>query len=226
MEIQLRSAIASITSIPASDYDTPWKIALEHHFDAFMAFYFPNAHAQIDWSVQHEFLDKEFQAITKDALVGTRHVDKLVKVKRLSGEEDWLCIHVEVQTSQQARFAERMFVYHYRIFDLYGKPAVSLALLGDDAPNWQPHCYTHEQMGCRLNFEFPTIKLLNFAAFEAELESNPNPFALLTLAYLKNRATAADMNKRYEVKCKLIRLLHAHKWDANLIRQFFWSLTG
>jgi hypothetical protein len=29
------------------------------------------------------------------------------------------------------------------------------------------------------------------------------------------------MNRRYEVKCKLVRLLHAKQWDATLIRQFF-----
>jgi hypothetical protein len=65
------------------------------------------------------------------------------------------------------------------------------------------------------------VKLLHYTEQEAALEINPNPFALLTLAYLKNRATANDMNHRYEVKCKLVRLLHAHKWDATLIRQFF-----
>lgn len=71
------------------EYDTPWKIALERYFELFMAFYFPAYHAQIDWRSGHEFLDKELQAIAKDALVGTRHVDKLVKVWR-HGE----CVHL------------------------------------------------------------------------------------------------------------------------------------
>jgi Domain of unknown function (DUF4351) len=211
----------NVTSPPVPDYDTPWKIAVEQHFQAFMAFYFPAAHAQIDWSFQHEFLDKELQAIAKDALVGTRHVDKLVKVRRISGEEDWLCIHIEVQVSRQAQFARRMFVYHYRIFDLYGKPAVSMALLGDDSPNWLPQQYGYAMMGCKLSFEFPVVKLLNYGEMAASLETDPNPFALLTLAYLKNRATATDMNRRYEVKCQLVRLLYARKWDATMIRQLF-----
>jgi hypothetical protein len=30
-----------------------------------MAFFFPKAHAQIDWSAGYEFLDKELQKITK-----------------------------------------------------------------------------------------------------------------------------------------------------------------
>ncbi len=221
MENTPQPAAEIITQTPAPDYDTPWKIALEQHFQAFMAFYFPAAHAQIDWLHPHEFLDKELQAITKDALVGTRHVDKLVKVHLLSGEEDWLCIHLEVQVSRQSAFAKRMFTYHYRIFDHYDKPPVSMALLGDDSPTWLPQKYAHAAMGCELEFRFPIVKLLHYTEQEADLESNPNPFALLTLAYLKNRATANDMNRRYEVKCKLVRLLHAHKWDATLIRQFF-----
>ncbi len=74
------SAQPNPASNPASNYDTPWKIALEKHFEQFMAFYFPQAHDEIDWQAGYEFLDKEFQAISKDALVGTRHVDKLVRI--------------------------------------------------------------------------------------------------------------------------------------------------
>ncbi|HYN79308.1 MAG TPA: hypothetical protein VES73_16110, partial [Lamprocystis sp. (in: g-proteobacteria)] len=37
---------------PATDNDTPWKNALEHHFPEFIAFYFPGAHAGIDWSTR------------------------------------------------------------------------------------------------------------------------------------------------------------------------------
>jgi hypothetical protein len=87
---------ASKADNPPASYDTPWKIALEQHFQTFMAFYFPQAHAQIDWGFPHEFLDKELQAVVKHSLVGTRHVDKLVKVRRLSGQEEWIYIHVEI----------------------------------------------------------------------------------------------------------------------------------
>lgn len=206
---------------PAAAYDTPWKIAIEQHFQAFMAFYFPLAHAQIDWAFPHEFLDKELQAIAKSALVGTRHVDKLVKVRRLSGEEDWICIHVEVQVSRYPNFAQRMYIYNYRIFDLYERPAASMAVLGDDDARWLPQQFGFAALGCEMGFRFPVNKLLHYTGQEAELEANPNPFALLTLAYLKNRATSSNMLARFEIKCKLVRLLHARDWDATLIRQFF-----
>jgi hypothetical protein len=114
-----------------------------------------------------------------------------------------------------------MFIYNYRIFDRYIKPVVSMAVLGDDDPDWLPQQFGYAAMDCEMSFRFPIAKLAGFTAQEAALETNPNPFALLTLAYLQNRATKNDMNARYEVKCRLVRLLHEHKWERALIREFF-----
>lgn len=228
MQPDTDSAPEPDTELP-QDYDTPWKIALERHFPAFMAFYFPEAHAQIDWRVPHEFLDKELQAISKDALVGKRHVDKLVKVRRLSGEVDWLCIHIEIQVAREPRFARRMYVYNYRIFDRYDQPAASLAVLGDDDPHWLPQSFRHAAMGCEMDFRFPVAKLAHYTGQENALETSANPFALLTLAYLQNRATRGNMQARFAVKCRLIRMLYRSDWDAAMVREFFlvidWMMT-
>ena len=45
------------------DYDTPWKTALVRYFPEFMAFYFPEAYAKIDWSKPYLFLDKELAQV-------------------------------------------------------------------------------------------------------------------------------------------------------------------
>lgn len=76
-------------------------------------------------------------------------------------------------------------------------------------------CQTHHRIPAQV------AKLLHYAEQEAQLEADPNPFALLTLAYLHTRATRSDMDARYRVKCKLIRLLHARQWNSTLIREFF-----
>ncbi len=186
-----------------------------------MAFYFPHACTQIDWACPHEFLDKELQAVAKHALVGTRHVDKLVKVKRLSGQEEWIYIHVEIQVAREKKFAQRMFGYNYRLFDFYQRPIASMAVLGDNNAKWLPQTFGYESLGCEVGFRFPVAKLLNYAEQEAQLEADPNPFALLTLAYLHTRATHSDMNARYRVKCRLMRLLYARQWDRESIHQFF-----
>lgn len=35
---------------PITDFDSPWKEALEVYFEAFMLFCFPKIHADIDWN--------------------------------------------------------------------------------------------------------------------------------------------------------------------------------
>ena len=60
-----------------ADYDSPWKEALERYFEAFMAFFFAQAHRDIEWSRGYEFLDKELHQVTPDAALGRRRVDKL-----------------------------------------------------------------------------------------------------------------------------------------------------
>jgi hypothetical protein len=79
-----------------SDYDSPWKEALDHYLQPFMAFFFPQAHAEIDCSRGYEALDKELQQVAQAAAVGRRVVDKLVKVWRKDGAEEWVLIHIEV----------------------------------------------------------------------------------------------------------------------------------
>jgi hypothetical protein len=44
-----------------SDFDNPWKDVLEHFIGQFVEFFFPEAHAAIDWSRNYESLDKELQ---------------------------------------------------------------------------------------------------------------------------------------------------------------------
>ena len=39
------------------EYDSPWKEVIETYFQDFMAFFFPQAHAEINWSRNYESLD-------------------------------------------------------------------------------------------------------------------------------------------------------------------------
>jgi len=92
-----------------TDYDSPWKEMLENYFPAFMAFFFPAAYRDIDWDRGYESLDKELQQIVRDAELGKRLADKLMKVWRLSGEEQMVMIHTEIQGEQEEPFPKRMF---------------------------------------------------------------------------------------------------------------------
>jgi hypothetical protein len=100
--------------VPAN-YDESWKTAIEQYFEAFISFFFPEMHSCIAWERGYDFLDKEFQQIVRDAAVGTRFADKLLKVWLTGGEEAWLLLHIELQSQQDGEFAKRMFIYNYRI---------------------------------------------------------------------------------------------------------------
>ena len=56
-----------------SDFDSPWKEALDRYFTAFLRFFFPNIHADIDWSRKYEMLDTELQQVVRTAELGHRH---------------------------------------------------------------------------------------------------------------------------------------------------------
>jgi hypothetical protein len=46
------------------DFDSPWKEALDGYLESFIALFFPEMHAEIDWTRGYETLDKELQQIT------------------------------------------------------------------------------------------------------------------------------------------------------------------
>ena len=70
-----------------NDYDSPWKEALKRFFPEFLALLFPAIHAQIDWRVAPEFLDKELQQVGADSPRGRRYADKLVRVHACDGRK-------------------------------------------------------------------------------------------------------------------------------------------
>ena len=183
-------------SNPQTEFDSPWKDILELYFSDFISFFLPVAYAEIDWNRPPEFLDKELQQVVRDAELGRRMADKLVKVWRKNGTEIWVLIHVEVQSQDEADFAERMFVYHYRIFDKYRCPVVSLAVLGDEGRNWKPEQFGYQLWETSIDFNFKVVKLLDYVDRWSELETSRNPFAIVVVAHLKAQETRSNRLER------------------------------
>lgn len=93
------------------DQDGLWKKVIGELFEDFLLFFSPELHAEVDFSIEAEFLQQElFQQIIKDK-TGRRSTDQLVKVHLKGGEEKWVLIHVEVQSTNEKDFAKRMFQY-------------------------------------------------------------------------------------------------------------------
>lgn len=78
----LRSRAHASISTPPIDFDSPWTEALDEYLEAFFALFLPQAHAEIDWSDPPVFLDGELRQVVRDAEVGRRLADRLVRVRR------------------------------------------------------------------------------------------------------------------------------------------------
>ena len=206
---------------PTDDFDSPWKDALTRYFPEFLAFYFPQAHAGIDWGQPHRFLDEELAQVVRDAQLGHRRVDRLMEVATRDAGPQWVYIHVEVQGQPDPGLAERLFVYHYRLYDRYRRPVATLAVLADTRRNWRPDQFGYALFGCEHVLRVPVVKVLDYAKRLDALLADPNPFALVTAAHLLTQRTARDAPARYAAKWRLARLLYERNWDRQRIIDLF-----
>jgi hypothetical protein len=196
-------------------YDETWKEAIGDYFDSFLAFFYPQVYQQIDWTKTPISLDKELEQITASAESKTRHADKLFQVWLLDNQEIWILIHVEVQSQYDKEFSQRMFIYNYRAFDLYQKPVISLAILGDETKSWRPNSYQYGFGSSQLIFNFSIVKLLDYQW--EELEQSNNIFAIVVMAHLKTKATNSNLSAREQWKWNLARLLYERGYNRKEI---------
>jgi hypothetical protein len=201
------------------DYDSPWKEALDRYFPAFLACFFPRTHAGIDWTHDYESLDAELRKIAPDAETGTRHIDKLVKARRLDSAEPRL-LHVEVQNQHETEFTHRIHVYNYRAEDVNARPVTTLVVLGDESPTWRPAEYVYEEDGCRRTLSWPVVKLLDYADRLEEIEAGPHLFMRLVVAHLVAQRTREDVLTRATWKLRLLRGLLTRNLEGEDVRQW------
>ncbi len=204
-----------------ADNDSPWKEVLEAYFPQAMQFFFPETARIINWNRKHEFLDKEFQQISRKAKQGKRYADKLVKVWGNKGEELWLLIHIEIQAKSEKDFEKRMFTYNFRIFDRFDKPAISLAILCDSSTDWCPDSYGYTYPGTSMDFKFGSVKLLDYQNRMTELEASDNVFANVVMAHLKMQQTQRKPKQRKEWKFSLIRQIYYKGLGEQDIRNLY-----
>jgi hypothetical protein len=137
-------------------------------------------------------------------------------------------VHIEVQSDKDPKFARRMYIYNYRIFDKSYRPVTSLAILADEVDSWRPDAYASEQWGCEINFKFPMVKLLDYNDQIDSLLNQTNPFAIITAAHLKTKATKNNPQERYTWKWTITRTLYEKGFSTkdilNLYRLVDWLM--
>jgi hypothetical protein len=194
-----------MTNITAN-YDQTWKEAIGQYFESFLQFFYPKIYEQIDWSNPPISLDKELEQITASSQTKKRYADKLFQVWLLNNEVIWILIHIEVQSQYDKEFPQRMFIYNYRSYDLFNKPVISLAILGDEDAKWRPNSYKYGIGDSEVSMKFSMVKLLDYQW--EELAASNNLFAIIVMAHLKTKVTTKDLTQREQWKWNLVRPLY------------------
>jgi hypothetical protein len=205
-----------------ANYDEPWKEVIGTYFPDFLLFFYPEIYQEIDWNQTPISLDKELEQITASAETEKRYADKLFKVWLLNHQEIWLLIHLEIQSQYDKEFAQRMYIYNYRAFDLYHQPVISLAILGDERKNWRPNAYQYGLGNSQLRLEFSIVKLLDYQW--QDLEKNENIFAIIVMAHLKTKATTSNLTEREQWKGNLSRLLYQKGYNRKQIVDLYKAI--
>jgi hypothetical protein len=208
------------------DQDSPWKTLITLFFPQLIQLIHPELYALIDWQRGYQFLDSELRKIAPRSRTGRQTVDKLVQVYLRDGGEYWILIHIEAQSHPDPDFEARMFTYYATLWILYRRPIVSIAILADNDPNWRPSTFTQSLGGCRVEFNFYTVKLLDMD--EAQLLNNPNPCALILAAFRRAmRANTAEFMLASRIE--LVRLAldrgYTEEQVENLIRLLEWVMV-
>ncbi|GAA3965343.1 hypothetical protein [Mucilaginibacter dorajii] len=204
--------------------DILWKGILEDVFDDFLRFVNPEASAIFDLDKGFEFLDKELEQVfpPENDEYSPRVIDKLVKVFTKNGKEEWVLVHVEVQSQYQKDFAQRMYTYFYRILDKYQKPIVAYAIFTEANTKERPDYFAIDFMGTSLRYTFNPYKIAN--QNDETLKASNNPFALVVLTAKtafagKNLKSSTERDELLlNLKLNLTRLLLTKKIVKEKIR--------
>ena len=192
---------------------------IEDLFEYFLTYFYPNAEELFDFEKGFEFLDKELEQLFPPSKSKHRFADKLVKVHTKQGKEKWILIHIEVQGYEDKKFADRMYVYNYRIFDKYQQKIVALAIFTDDNPSYRPDKYHTEFLDTSLTYRFKTFKLLDYTS--EYFQAQDNPFAVVLETALcglkKNKLTDENL---FSLKLDLARRFYQKGYPKGT----FWKV--
>jgi hypothetical protein len=205
---------------PKIDFDNNWKEAIENHVYEAVAFLMPDLYPEIDTTQTPVFLEQEMRNLKRKTLKGRKRIiDKLIKVWLKTGEERWLLIHIEIESSDKEGFGKRMYIYFARAYDKYDVAIVALALfVGEKIPPNHDH-FRESNYGTTLAYGYNAYIVA--AQNEEALLASDNIFALYILANLYSIKTKDDMERRLELKKKMFELATERNIPLEKINSLF-----
>ncbi len=202
------------------NFDAHWKIIITELFEDFVQFYLPELYPEIDFSVSPESLQQELEQMIKDEEMKGKIInDKLIKVKLKNGKEQYILIHIEIQSYKDETFQQRMFRYFSRIYDAH--PNKDITAIAIYTGKWRPE--NHDRFVKAKNGKGVYYIYHSYWVEEADintLKASENPFALAVLAAKQVNATYKKPVKRLKYKKELINLMNERQYSDKQI----WSV--
>jgi len=101
--------------------------------------------------------------------------------------------------------------------------------LTDDRKNWKPDRFGYSVWGCKVEIQFPVVKLLDYFKDWDYLEDSHNPFAVVVMTHLKSLETRKDPDSRLKWKLSLVKRLYRKGYSREDILELFrfidWIMT-
>ncbi|WP_254846861.1 Rpn family recombination-promoting nuclease/putative transposase [Oceanobacillus sojae] len=178
-------------------HDRLTKKLIQEFFEEFIEAFFPNLHPHIDFS-KVIFLEQELYL---DYINGRKkEIDVLAEVK-LNHQDKILHIHTEAQSTREADFPERMFLYFSYLYAKHRKPIQPIAVLSYNRKKDEP---------TQFKIDSPTQEVLQFNFLQLHLKKknwreniqsdNPAVAALLSqMGY--------EEHERVQVKIEFLRMI-------------------
>jgi len=210
-----------------SDYDGAWKESARRHLRQIMEKYFATIAALIDWSYPPEWFDKELSRILARSGRRPKSVDMLAKVRLLTGGEQWILLHLEVQSGWEAGFEFRIFRYNSGLVWIYEQRVVTLVVLADLDDAWRPDEYVFRIGDFETRLRFPVCKLIE--KLDGDWRDDQSLPVQIARAQIEALQTASDPEGRYRAKWRLVRNLYDLGYNAEELREIFrlidWMMT-
>ncbi|HLR09947.1 MAG TPA: Rpn family recombination-promoting nuclease/putative transposase [Sporosarcina sp.] len=201
------------------DQDGLWKKAIHDLFDDFLFFFVPDFYEQVNFSSPPEFLDKELFQEVVDTKTGRRFTDQLVKVRLKNGAEQWVLVHVEVQSRHEKDFSTRMFQYFYRIFDRYDEKIIAIAVHTSPNDNPYPKDFDYNFFDMTLLYSYYNFSTKDYSP--QQLTYSKKVFSKIILAANMMHVTADAAEQRYRFKRQLMRDILEEGYDRTVVQATF-----
>lgn len=160
-----RKKEANLPQTIVFDQDNTWKNYITKNIFDCLASLHPQLYAAIDKSVPPEFLEQELNNFLKGKYKVSgkeKKMDKLVKLRLLTGEDYYIFVHIEIQDKLEDDFPKRIYIYRSLIsmkYD-YTQNITTFVIFTGKSPSEKHKTFSHECYGSEIFFATtPTLSM-------------------------------------------------------------------